>query len=61
MQCSLTCGEGIQTRTVLCYDTANDMTVDVSNCDGVPPTTERACFGPECPCKYMWGRGGGGL
>ncbi len=52
MQCSVTCGEGIQTRTMVCYDVDNEVEVDMSFCtDEADLETERVCTGPPCPCK----------
>merc|ERR1719242_1059127 len=40
-QCSVTCGEGIQTREVSCNH--------VGGCTGVRPVTERRCAREVCP------------
>ena len=62
IQCSVTCGEGIQTRIVECYHIADDMLVNESFCIhniSMPkPKTERSCRGTSCIGKWGFGEWG---
>ena len=43
-QCSVTCGEGIQQRQVVCRTNANSL----GQCEGAKPDTVQACSLPAC-------------
>jgi hypothetical protein len=52
MQCSTTCGEGIQQRQVGCRTNANSL----GQCEGDKPDTVQVCSLPACGGKHMgWG------
>ena len=55
LQCSVTCGEGIQTRSVLCMDN-NGFTVADDNCVNaglVRPADSETCFLGACASYYV--------
>jgi len=51
--CSLTCGGGVQIRTVTCEDNAGNTVAD-SLCDEVKPDESQACNTNACPTRYQW-------
>ena len=59
LQCSVACGEGIQTRTVECYHVADNVPVNESLCIqniSMPkPKTQSSCNGATCIGE--WGVG----
>ncbi len=55
-QCSVTCGSGVETRTVTCVD-QNDITVQDTLCDNeglAKPVTTRACTLAACGTIYTF-------
>jgi hypothetical protein len=53
-QCTVTCGDGLQTRNVYC---SNLLTNDLQSCVLTEkPLTQRICQLPACP-KYIWKSG----
>lgn len=54
-QCSVTCGEGVETRSVRCYSLANALVteVDPSLCPEIdePPAVRECVLGP---CNGVW-------
>ena len=51
--CSVTCGDGIQSRTETCHDSL-DMIIEYHKCDTNDKQIIRACTEPQCP---MWSYG----
>lgn len=52
VQCSATCGEGIQQRQVVCRNSSNAL----GQCEGVKPDTVQVCSLPACGGEQMgWG------
>ncbi|KAJ8038432.1 A disintegrin and metalloproteinase with thrombospondin motifs 6 [Holothuria leucospilota] len=49
-QCSVTCGNGVQRRTLICYELTSYTPADDSFCDHQRPQAERQCLLPSCPC-----------
>ena len=49
LQCSVTCGPGVETRDVIC-PLLDDHAQDFA-CTDEKPVTSRLCEMPECPCK----------
>lgn len=55
LQCSITCGVGVQTRPIYCVKTPmQGMKVNVSNteCRGPKPYASRSCSRPECYLSF---------
>ncbi len=52
--CSVTCGLGVQLRTVTC--TLNGVAVSESFCDSAKPATSKSCILAACP-HYKWKAG----
>lgn len=52
IQCSATCGEGIQQRQVVCRNSSNTL----GQCEGVKPDTVQVCSLPACGGEQIgWG------
>lgn len=52
IQCSATCGEGIQQRQVVCRNSSNAL----GPCEGVKPDTVQVCSLPACRGeRKRWG------
>lgn len=56
--CSVSCGGGIQTQTVLCQN-QNNQTVDNSRCSQPAPVTSQSCNTQAC-VTYTWEQSGFG-
>ena len=63
LQCSVACGEGIQTRAVACYSVADNVLVNESFClqnaSMSKPRTQNSCRGTSCVGKWGyddWGK-----
>ncbi|XP_072015849.1 A disintegrin and metalloproteinase with thrombospondin motifs 10-like isoform X3 [Amphiura filiformis] len=67
--CSVTCGQGIQTRSVYCYSPIGNNQLDESDCDAnTKPSTTATCNAGNCPstnapdqgiqCAGLWTRSG---
>jgi hypothetical protein len=58
--CSVTCGAGVQSRSVQCFDNANDPThlhpVNINFCTLTQPVTVQSCNTDSCPVppNYAW-------
>lgn len=51
--CSVSCGGGTQTRTVVCYDSSNAAVAD-SLCAAPKPITSQSCNSQACTQVYTW-------
>jgi hypothetical protein len=57
-ECSVICGTGTQTRTIVCKDSGGNV-IDDSNCDYLTkPDESQACIAD--PCTYTWETGSWG-
>eukprot|EP00958_Prasinococcus_capsulatus_P005612 scaffold543_cov312-Prasinococcus_capsulatus_cf.AAC.5 len=57
--CSVSCGGGVQTRSVHCMGTKNSQIRDDSDCPGTKPDTTRVCNTQAC-LTYFWSTGSWG-
>ncbi len=48
MQCSKSCGGGIQVRSAYCID-SDDNILEEENCFSLTPVTKQDCGNEECP------------
>ncbi|GMH72250.1 hypothetical protein TrST_g2227 [Triparma strigata] len=51
--CSVTCGAGTQSRSVVCKDSNGNAASSASLCTNSKPPTSQACTQPACP-TYAW-------
>lgn len=59
-ECSVTCGEGVQTRSLRCARIENGRPVEVSDsmCDQqIRPPSDMPCDGGVCPAPAQWVKG----
>lgn len=55
-RCSMACGGGEQTRSVMCTNTS-DVEVPDSECSGTKPATTQACGTEVCTANFNWNVG----
>lgn len=48
LQCSVTCGSGVQQRASWCVNSQGEM-ADEALCEASPRETQRACHDQHCP------------
>jgi Thrombospondin type 1 domain/Beta-propeller repeat len=54
--CSVTCGNGTQTRDVFCQDSVSHLHTFEANCEpgGSKPASQQVCRMPVCSVPYVW-------